>query len=79
MMEVLNVVAIIVAGLMGGSELAIAAFVQPTLDKLANDVHSSRLRMPTSLCREFRQDVNDQSNHRLRSAVPRCDYNCDPN
>ncbi len=39
MMEVLNVVAIIVAGLMVGSELAIAAFVHPTLDKLPNDVH----------------------------------------
>jgi hypothetical protein len=30
MMEYLNVVAIIVAGLMVGSELAIAAFVHPT-------------------------------------------------
>ncbi|MGB6688821.1 MAG: DUF1772 domain-containing protein [Terracidiphilus sp.] len=39
MMEVLNVVAIIVAGLMVGSELAIAAFVHPTLDKLPDDVH----------------------------------------
>ena len=38
-MEVLNVVAIIVAGLMVGSELAIAAFVHPTLDKLPDDVH----------------------------------------
>jgi hypothetical protein len=34
MMEVLNVVAIIVAGLMVGCELAIAAFIHPTLDKL---------------------------------------------
>jgi uncharacterized membrane protein len=39
MMEVLNVVAIIVAGLMVGSELAIAVFVHPTLDKLPDDVH----------------------------------------
>src|SRR5260370_32247050 len=39
MMEVLNVVAIIVAGLMVGCELAIAAFVHPTLDKLPDDVH----------------------------------------
>ncbi len=39
MMEVLNVVAIIVAGLMVGCELAIAAFVNPTLDKLPDDVH----------------------------------------
>jgi len=33
-MEVLNVIAIIVAGLMVGSELSIAAFVHPTLDRL---------------------------------------------
>jgi uncharacterized membrane protein len=39
MMEVLNVVAIIVAGLMVGSELAIAAFVHPTFDRLSDDVH----------------------------------------
>ena len=39
MMEVLNVVAIIVAGLMVGSELAVAMFVHPTLDKLPDDVH----------------------------------------
>src|SRR6202158_4570625 len=39
MMEYLNVVAIIVAGLMVGSELAIAAFVHPTLDRMADDVH----------------------------------------
>ena len=39
MMEVLNVVAIIVAGLMVGCELAIAVFVHPTLDKLPDDVH----------------------------------------
>ena len=39
MMEVLNVVAIIVAGLMVGSELTIAAFVHPTLDRLPDNVH----------------------------------------
>ena len=39
MMEYLNVVAIIVAGLMVGSELAIAAFVHPTLDRLPDNVH----------------------------------------
>jgi uncharacterized membrane protein len=39
MMETLNVVAIIVAGLMVGCELAIAAFVHPSLDKLPDDVH----------------------------------------
>jgi uncharacterized membrane protein len=39
MMEVLNVVAIIVAGLMVGSELAVAAFVHPTLDRLPDNVH----------------------------------------
>ena len=39
MTEVLNVVAIIVAGLMVGSELAVAVFVHPTLDKLPDDVH----------------------------------------
>jgi uncharacterized membrane protein len=39
MMEVLNVVAIVVAGLMVGSELAIAAFVHPTLDRLPDAVH----------------------------------------
>jgi uncharacterized membrane protein len=39
MMEVLDVVAIIVAGLMVGCELAIAAFVHPTLDNLPDDVH----------------------------------------
>ena len=38
-MEVLNVAAIVVAGLMVGSELGIAAFVHPTLDKLRDDVH----------------------------------------
>ena len=35
MIEYLNVVAIIVAG----SELAIAAFVYPTLDRLPDNVH----------------------------------------
>jgi len=39
MMEVLNVVAITVAGLMVGCELAIAAFIHPTLDKLPDDAH----------------------------------------
>ena len=38
-MEYLNVVAMIVAGLMVGSELAIAAFVHPTLDRLPDNVH----------------------------------------
>jgi uncharacterized membrane protein len=38
-MEVLNVVAIMVAGLMVGCELAIAAFIQPTLDKLPDEAH----------------------------------------
>jgi uncharacterized membrane protein len=39
MMEVLSVVAIIVTELMVGTELSIAAFVHPTLDKLPDDVH----------------------------------------
>jgi uncharacterized membrane protein len=39
MIEVLNVVAIIVAGLMVGNELAIAAFVHPTLERLPDAVH----------------------------------------
>jgi len=39
MMEVLNVVAIIVTGLMVGNELAIAMFVHPTLDRLPDAVH----------------------------------------
>ena len=38
-MEILNVIAIIVAGLLVGSELAIAVFVHPTLDKLPDDIH----------------------------------------
>jgi len=39
MREYLNVVAIMVAGLMVGSELAVAAFVHPTLDRLPDNVH----------------------------------------
>jgi uncharacterized membrane protein len=39
MMQALSVFAIIVAGLMVGSELAIAAFVHPTLDKLPDEAH----------------------------------------
>jgi uncharacterized membrane protein len=39
MLEVLSVVAIIVTGLLVGTELSIAAFVHPTLDKLPDDVH----------------------------------------
>ena len=38
-MEALNVVAILVVGLMVGTELAIAAFVHPTFDKLPDEVH----------------------------------------
>ncbi len=38
-MEVLNVVAIAFAGLLVGSELSIAAFVHPTLDRLPDHVH----------------------------------------
>jgi uncharacterized membrane protein len=38
-MEYLNVIATVVAGLMVGSELAIAAFVHPTLDRLPDNVH----------------------------------------
>ena len=60
MMEVLNVVAIIVAGLMVGSELAIAAFVHPTLDKLPDDVHlpaASAFQAPVALiCYHLRYD-----------------------
>jgi uncharacterized membrane protein len=41
MPEVLNVVAVVVAGLMVGNELAIAAFVHPTLNRLPDDVHLS--------------------------------------
>ncbi len=39
MIEILNAVTIIVAGLMVGNELAIALFVHPTLDRLPDDVH----------------------------------------
>ena len=39
MIEILSIVAIIAAGLMVGSELAIAAFVHPTLEKLPDSVH----------------------------------------
>ena len=38
-MQVLNIIAIIVAGLMVGNELAIAAFVHPVLDRLPDDAH----------------------------------------
>jgi uncharacterized membrane protein len=38
-MEVLHVVAILVAGLMVGCELSIAVFIHPTLDKLPDDAH----------------------------------------
>ena len=38
-MEVLNVVVIVVAGLMVGCELSIAAFIHPTLDSLPEEVH----------------------------------------
>ncbi len=39
MLEILKIVVIIVAGLMVGSELAVAVFVHPTLDTLPDDVH----------------------------------------
>jgi len=39
MANTLDVVLIVVAGLMVGSELAIAAFIHPTLDRLADEVH----------------------------------------
>ncbi len=39
MTQVLNVVAIIVAGLMVGCELTIAVFVHPTLNRLPDNVH----------------------------------------
>lgn len=38
-MESLHILAILVAGLMVGGELAIAAFLHPTLEKLPDDVH----------------------------------------
>jgi uncharacterized membrane protein len=37
--ETLNVMAILVAGLMVGCELSIAAFIHPTLDMLPDNVH----------------------------------------
>jgi len=37
--QTLNVIAILVAGLMVGCELSIAAFVHPTLDTLPDNVH----------------------------------------
>jgi uncharacterized membrane protein len=48
MMEVLNVVAIVVAGLMVGCELSIAAFIHPTLDTLPEEVH---LRAASAIAR----------------------------
>jgi uncharacterized membrane protein len=39
MMEVLGVVAILITGLMVGTELAIAAFVHPALERLPDNVH----------------------------------------
>lgn len=50
MIEVLNGVALIVAGLMVGNELAIAVFVHPVLDRLPNDVH---LPAATALARRL--------------------------
>jgi uncharacterized membrane protein len=38
-MEVLDVIAIIAAGLVVGDELAIALFIHPTLDRLPDDIH----------------------------------------
>ena len=38
-MEVLNVVAILVTGLMVGCELGVAALIHPTLDKLLDEAH----------------------------------------
>ena len=38
-MQTLNVIAILVAGLMVGCELSIAAFLHPTLDMLPDNVH----------------------------------------
>jgi uncharacterized membrane protein len=38
-MEILNLVAVLVAGLMVGSELAIAVFVHPALDRLPDEIH----------------------------------------
>jgi uncharacterized membrane protein len=52
MMELLNIVAIIAAGLMVGGELAIAAFVHPTLDRLPDHVH---LPVASALARLLRK------------------------
>lgn len=38
-MEILNVVTLLVASLMVGCELSIAAFIHPTLDKLSDEAH----------------------------------------
>ena len=38
-MDILNVIALLVAGLMVGCELSIAAFIHPTLDKLSDGAH----------------------------------------
>lgn len=39
MIELLDLIAIVVSGLMVGSELAVAAFVHPTLNKLTDNSH----------------------------------------
>jgi uncharacterized membrane protein len=39
MIEILDVVAVLVAGLLVGNELAIAVFIHPTIDRLPDDVH----------------------------------------
>jgi hypothetical protein len=55
MTNTLDVVLIVVAGLMVGNELAIATFIHPTLDRLADEVHiPSAAAIPVSwagLCR----------------------------
>ncbi len=48
MMEIFNVATIMVAGLMVGTELAIAVFVHPTLDRLPDAAH---LPVATALAR----------------------------
>jgi len=55
-MEILDVVAIIVTGLMVGNELAIAGFVHPTLDGLPDAVHlpaASALARILGMCMPF--------------------------
>jgi uncharacterized membrane protein len=52
-MEVLNVVAIIVAGLMVGNELAIAVFVHPTFDRLPDAVHLPAAKALASVLGRF--------------------------